>query len=345
MTRVFLALIALLALSGSARAQPTTWEKSFIPPQVDGSGNFMGGTEVRSLVVFRGALYAGNNYWEDHPGPERQTERTNPAAGFAHGSWQQEVNFGQFCTPDRPKCALGTGALDLVHFLSDKNGAPVDLRILVASTWDTRDPSLITVYAKNNSDGVWHETILATVDDPEGQVRSFGSHVDAETAESWAFAGSSPTGIYPGLLSDKRGAGKNPIEWQSEVEYKASDYTGPPCDHPGHLANANRVTSFAEAGGKIYAAICFQVLERLDGPRGRCASDRVLKGEDCVLRWKVIWTDRDVTGSDLGVRGLTAITHSDKPMLLAAEEGNVMRVAASIRLQEQARSNSTPRSR
>ena len=46
------------------------FEVSFAPGARDQAGNFMGGTEIRTLVGHAGKLFAGNGYWEDAPGPE-----------------------------------------------------------------------------------------------------------------------------------------------------------------------------------------------------------------------------------------------------------------------------------
>ena len=87
------------------------------------------------------------------------------------------------------------------------------------------------------------------------------------------------------------------------------------------------MTSFAEAAnGKLYAVICFQVLERQDGDQAGCNPQQVLIKGACQRRWKVVWTDRDVGISETGVRGLTATTYLGKPVLLAAEEGVTMRI-------------------
>ena len=57
------------ATSG-ADTQGQGFEVSFAPGARDQAGNFMGGTEVRTLVGHAGKLFAGNGYWEDAPGPE-----------------------------------------------------------------------------------------------------------------------------------------------------------------------------------------------------------------------------------------------------------------------------------
>jgi hypothetical protein len=82
-------------------------------------------------------------------------------------------------------------------------------------------------------------------------------------------------------LSDKRGAGKNIIEWTTEtpesenVEFSTSDYKGPPC------TGLTRVSSMADVGGKLYAAICYQIWVRVDGQD--CLDPANLPGQIGVL--------------------------------------------------------------
>jgi hypothetical protein len=300
---------------------------------MDGNGNFIGGTEIRALVPWaprtvNAKLYAGNGYWMDTPGPEGFQTAQVLVLDSSHGTWQQDVNFGSFCPTNAPRCALATSTLDNLHFTSDKNGTPVKVNVLVASTWDARKtrPSPVNVYAKNNGDGFWYETVLSINDaDGAGQVRAFAAHVDSVTGQDWAFAGEIPNGIYHGLLSDLRGKGRNIIEWttgENNVEWSASSYTGPKCK-----SGKARVTSFAEAGGgKLYAAVCFQILVRVDGDQGSCKLDQVLINGKCEPRWKVFWTDDKPVESESGLRGLTNVNFQGKQVLLVGEEGGVMRI-------------------
>jgi hypothetical protein len=333
MTRLFLALIALLAFGGISQAQPTSWDTSYVPGGMDGNGHFMGGTEIRELIPWNpgkpdAKLYAANSYWEDTPGPEGKQTAQVLFLTSSHGFWQQDVNFGSFCPPATPKCALATSTLDKLSFSSDKNGAPVSVQVLVASTWDIRAaPKPSNVYAKNNTDGLWYETVLGTVDSKdEGapQVRSFATHVDKVTGQDWAFAGEAPTGIFHGLLSDKRGAGKNIIEWttgNANVEFRSTSYAGPPCTGRG------RPTSFAETGGKLYATICFQIWVRVDGPTSNCNPDQVLTNGECQPRWKALWTDpTPINGSESGLRGLTVVKYEGKDVFLVGEEGGMLKI-------------------
>jgi hypothetical protein len=338
MSKIPLPLIALLAFCGAAHAQnsePTIWTTSFVPGVLDGNGNFLGGTEIRELVAMSGKLYAGNGYWMDQPGPEGRKTAQVFVLNSSHGLWQQDWDFSSSCPQGFPKCALAISTLKNLAFVSDKNGTPVDVHVLVAATWDTVDPQRSPVYAKNNSDGKWYETILANAGG--GQVRSFATHVDTITQQDFAFAGEAPNGIYHGLLSDKRGAKNNIIEWttggdvtngNANVEYKVSSYTGPPCTGDGE----RRISSFAEANGKLYAAICFQILERVDGFQESCQLDQVSVAGVCEPRWKVLRTDiLQQPHSETGLRGLTAVpvkglSGEEHDELLVVEEGTEMRI-------------------
>lgn len=333
MRKVSSALIALLAFGGISRAQPLSWELSFVAGGTDDAGNLTGGTEIRELVPWNpglpsAKLYASNGYWEDTPGPEGYRTAQVLVLNSSHGEWQQDVDFGIFCPPDRPKCALATAALDLLHFTSDKNGTPVSVQVLVASTWNVNEtPKTTKVYAKNNYDGIWHETVLSTAPPEEQgvpQVRSFGTHVDRITGQDWAFAGETPVGIFHGLLATNRNAGRNIIEWTTgneNVEFNPSEYTGPPCNGEGP-----RVTTFAEAGGKLFASICHQIYMRLDGATGDCHPDQVSIAGNCLQRWKLFWTDPEPSSSETGLRGLTTITVQGKDWLLIGGEGYLIHI-------------------
>ena len=78
------------------------------------------------------------------------------------------------------------------------------------------------------------------------------------------------------------------------------------------LAGRLRVSSFAEANDRLYAAVGQQVYERIDGP---------------AARWRLVYTNPRPGHSETGLRGLTAIpgaTGGDA--LMAAVEGNAARL-------------------
>src|SRR2546429_7590337 len=72
-----------------------------------------------------------------------------------------------------------------------------------------------------------------------------------------------------------------------------------------------RVSSFAEANGRLYAAVGQQIYERVDGPKPQ---------------WRVIYTNPRPGHSETGLRGLTTVAGAGGEALLAAVEGNAARV-------------------
>ena len=332
MTRFFSTLIALLALGAAAQAQsqPTDWAVSFVAGRIH-NPKFLGGTEIRKLIGFKGKLYAANGYWEDAPGPNEPFQTAQvlvlDKSQQSGGVWQEDVNFGTFCPDKNPRCALATSAMDSVSFTADKNGTAVQTQVLLASTWDVRPlPTPVNVYARNDNDGVWYETTLetrSTAGDGSPQVRSFAEHRDVVTQQDFVFAGEAPTGIFHGVLSDKRGVGKPWIEWTTgadNVEFNAAHYSGPPCNAQ------SRVSGMAESGGILFATVCFQAYQRIDGPQGTCAPDEVTVNGGCQQRWQVVWTEPKPSVSDTGLRGLTSTVFDDKDIVLVAEEGSLMRI-------------------
>ena len=80
---------------------------------------------------------------------------------------------------------------------------------------------------------------------------------------------------------------------------------------PG-LAGRLRISSFAEAGGKLFAAIGQQVWAREDG---------------ATPRWRLLYSNPMLFYSQTGLRGLTAVTEpSGHQVLLAAVEGRRSRI-------------------
>ena len=324
-----LALALGLSLPAPAAAQQnpqyqfSNYSVSFAPGQEDADGHFLGGTEIRDLVAFAGKLYAGNSYWMDQPGPEGKRTAQVLVLDEADGVWRQDVDFGDFCPPSNPKCALATGALAYIYFTRDKDGKAVSVGILGASIWPVGpSPQPIKVYARNNNDQKWYETVIASADN--GQARSFGTHLDAVTGESLAFVMGGSIGIYHGWLSPKRGAGQNPIVWvtgEGNAEWNTSSVQNSPCGGAG-----KRIMGFAEAQGRLFATQCFDILVRTDGPQGECKPDEVAVDEQCQPRWTKFWTAPNTSNSESGLRGITAITYvppggASQQVLLVGYEG------------------------
>src|SRR5215468_3371227 len=93
---LFLAVCAGALLIARAEAQPATAEGfavSYTAGQRDGTGRFMGGTELRNLLGHRGTLYAGDGYWMDRPGPEGRQPAQLLRLDDPTGSWRVESSF------------------------------------------------------------------------------------------------------------------------------------------------------------------------------------------------------------------------------------------------------------
>ena len=111
-----------------------------------------------------------------------------------------------------------------------------------------------------------------------------------------------------GILSGSYDPSYGQIRWSPQPELDASavstNFSG--------LAEMLRVSSFAEANGRLYAAVGQQVFERIDGP---------------APRWSLIYTNPCPSHSETGLRGLTAVaTATGTEALLAAVEGSVPRI-------------------
>lgn len=141
---LFTFLTSSLLLSGSAcQAQLNL---AYAAGTLDAANQFMGGTEMRSLVPHAGKLFAGNGYWEDQPGPEGYQNAQILVLSRAGGKWSVDTNFGPH--------ALATSALSEVQFTTDEYGKRITpASILVASTWDTT--GAVHVYTRNDTTNTW----------------------------------------------------------------------------------------------------------------------------------------------------------------------------------------------
>jgi hypothetical protein len=125
------------------------------------------------------------------------------------------------------------------------------------------------------------------------------------TGVDLVFAGHTPRGIFSGAY-DTAAPGR--IRWGAAPELDASTVS---TGFSG-LAGRLRVSSFAEANGRLYAAVGQQIYERVDGP---------------APQWRLVYTNSRPGHSETGLRGLTAIRGgSGREALLAAVEGNAPRL-------------------
>ena len=183
---------------------------------------------------------------------------------------------------------------------------PRPVSLLLASTWDLTGAA--RVFTRDDATGMWSAVILAQ-DRPSRdilpQIRSFATHRDRITGVDLVFAGEMPRGIFAGDY-DPTAPGR--IRWSLAPELDASAVSTAFSGLAGRL----RVSSFAEANGRLYAAVGQQIYERIDGR---------------APRWRLVYTNSRPGHSETGLRGLTAIpAAAGGEALLAAVEGNAPRL-------------------
>jgi hypothetical protein len=295
------------AADGASPVPPIAWARSLPVDSTNRGISQIGGTEVRALAAMDGTLYAAIGYWRDThqsdpglPGPQVLALDSPTASWRVDGEFDDRMGGGW----GGMHRYMAIGALQAVQFRSDLNGQALSppRSVLLASMWD-RQGSL-KVFSKNGRAAKWTHTDLAATAPPESQIRSFGFHRDAVTGIERAFAGTNPNGIVSGVY-DASGLGG--IRWDSASE-------------PGlpTLVKAQRVMSFAECDGKLYATVGWDIYERQDGPSPS---------------WRKVYSfgeNLPFNGSG-GLRGLTAIddrSSQGQELLVVAEgeEGQILHI-------------------
>ena len=280
---------------------------SFAAGSRDEAGRFAGGTEMRLLVPHAGRLYAGNGYWEDRPGPEGPQAAQVLVLDAADGRWRVDHAFEERLPNGRWR-NLAISTLADISFATDGAGRPLPrpVSLLLASSWDLTGAA--RVFSRDDASGAWTAVTLA-MDRPAPdflpQIRSFGSHRDRTTGVDLVFAGEMPRGIFAGHY-DPEAPGL--IRWRDAPELDASQVSTAFSGLRGRL----RVSSFAEANGRLYAAVGQQLYERSDGNEPR---------------WRLVYTNPRPGHSETGLRGLTAVPDGrGGEALLAAVEGDQARL-------------------
>jgi hypothetical protein len=306
-------VLAVLASLGAVVAAPCAqvragdFQISFAAGSPDAAGHFAGGTEMRLLTAHAGRLYAGNGYWEDRPGPEGRQGAQLLVLDRPGMPWRVDHAFEERL-PDGRWRDLAVGALTEADFATDGSGVPLPrpVSLLLASTWDLTGAG--RVFTRDDAIGGWSAVTLAQdrpAPDFLPQIRSFATHRDRTTGADLVFAGEMPRGIFAGNY-DPAAPGR--VRWSDEPELDASAvssvFSG--------LAGRRRVSSFAEANGRLYAAVGQQIYERIDGR---------------APQWRLVYTNPRPGHSETGLRGLTAIPTTGGESLLAAVEGNAPRLA------------------
>jgi hypothetical protein len=301
------AFVCALVGAGAVPSWADAFQASFVAGSHDRDGRFAGGTEMRVLTSHSGKLYAGNGYWEDRPGPEGLQGAQILVLDAPGGRWRVDHAFEERLPNGRWR-DLAVGALAEAVLVTDGTGRPLPrpIPLLLASTWDLTGAA--RVITRDDATDAWTAITLAT-DQPAKdflpQIRCFGTHRDRVTGVDLVFAGEMPRGIFAGHY-DPSAQGR--IHWHAQPELDASAV---PTAFSG-LVGRLRVSSFAEADGRLYAAVGQQIFERIDGP---------------APRWRLIYTNPRPGHSETGLRGLTAVpVGPGREMLLTAVEGNAARL-------------------
>jgi hypothetical protein len=287
-----------------------TWRRSLPIDSMNPGIGVIGGTELRALATMDGALYAGNGYWRD----SRQADPALPGAQVLvldapAAPWKVDIEFSERIMSGKQaglRRYLAIGALCTVTFGSDYRGRPLatSRSVLLASVWDRLGS--LTVFSRDGQSAHWSQTTFAPTAPKGAQTRSFGYHRDSVTGIERVFAGTNPVGIISGAY-DPSGSGR--IIWDTQPE------TGVSPTRP-----RQRVMSFAECNGKLYATVAWEIYERQDG---------------ITPSWTKVFTwgqGLPLTGSG-GLRGLTSIASPSgggQVLLVAAEgrQGRLLRIAA-----------------
>jgi hypothetical protein len=301
------ALLAIAPFAG-AYAQDEGFAVAYTAGQRDAAGRFMGGTELRNLLGHRGALYAGNGYWMDRPGPEGRQPAQLLRLDEAAGRWHVERTFDETLANGRTYRHLAIAALLGMTFSTDGAGRklPQPVSMLLAGTWDLGGSS--EVFARNDTTGAWTAMPLAVRRVTSGiqQVRALAFHRDRQTGVDLVFAGNDRFGIFSGAY-DPAAAGQ--IRWSAAPELDVPGLSVP--SFPG--LSLPRVASFAECNGILHATVGQQIYRRVDG---------------AAPRWEQLYTNPKPGHSETGLRGLTAVARSSGQgqALLAAVEGTAARI-------------------
>ena len=315
----FLASCAVALLPFRIQAQSPTFRSalSFSGGMIDAAGHFTGGTEIRALVAQDGRLFAGNGFWKDKPGSIATPGAQLLVLDGPHATWRLDHAFDDVLPGGRRR-HLAVSALADVTFRSDDHGRALAAphTVLLASTWDVSGAR--TVFVRDAATASWSGTVLAQ-DVPTvaflPQIRSFGAHRDAGTGADLVFAGDT-RGIFVGWADPGAPGG---VRWGGSPELAAM----PAMEVGPGLAGRLRISSFAEARGKLFAAIGQQVWVREDGNRPG---------------WRLFYSNPAPFYSQSGLRGLTATIEQGREVLLAAVEGNRSRI---VRIDAETASDTT----
>ena len=209
---------------------------------------------MRLLTAHAGKLYAGNGYWEDRPGPEGRQGAQILVLDRPGTPWRVDHAFEERLPNGRWR-DLAVGALAEADFGTDGSGVTAAAARLAVARLDLGfDRGRPRVHSRRCDRHVVrrHPRAGSTGADFLPQIRSFATHRDRITGVDLVFAGEMPRGIFAGDY-DPTAPGR--IRWSLAPELDASAVSTAFSGLAGRL----RVSSFAEANGRLYAAVGQQI--------------------------------------------------------------------------------------
>jgi hypothetical protein len=251
--------------------------QDYFPGTKDALGQYQSGTEILRILTHQGKLFAGTGVWMDLPYLQSTTQRpwTGPQVlvkESATGSWRVDVSFPG---------AIRVDAMTSAVFHTDGNGRelepPVNLLIASPSSGNT------ATWTRDDTTGQWTESLARG--GLRGGLRSFCTHVDAESGVQYLFGGSTSGCIFRAVY-DAAAPGR--LHWEGEPE----------------LSGTGRVMCMTEANGVLYAAAGIKDESPLSGGLFRRINGR-------PARWELLWrwphVIREKGDESEILRGLTAI--------------------------------------
>lgn len=112
-----------------------TFRRDYPVGTYDANGAFLGGTEIESLTVHKGKLFASNGYWKDEHGSGPNQGPQVLVKSSASGEWRQDVDFGREY--------LTVESLASVSFTTDADGVPLaePVNMLLAGPMHVVEPN------------------------------------------------------------------------------------------------------------------------------------------------------------------------------------------------------------
>jgi len=267
------------------------WKKSYHAGKFENNIRYLGGTEIMFLTSHKGKLYAATSMWmsPDLPysvGPQILVKES------PRSRWKLDYQID--------KQTLRVDQLASITLDTDGQGnnlsQPVNLLVAGMGGYSyTQQSTTATIAVRDDTANKWITVDLMSLSQVD-IIRAIGTHKDKITGIDRVFAEVFLEGIFSGVY-DATAPGK--IRWESTPEFTAFE---------------ERVMSFGECNGELYAAVKPAIYKRIDGPTptwGKVYEYTTFPGD------KPSWQ-----GGSSGMRGLTAIPNpkGDGEVLLMALE-------------------------